>query len=91
MQVMPSEAVSQGPIPAPEPDPSSQHGMETADTEREQSEGATGEGGGGGGRGGRGNFGVRREGESGDQSRDIPVVPPSQEETDQPTLPDDEV
>ena len=44
MQVMPSEAVSQGPIPVPEPDPSSQHGMETADTEREQSEGATGEG-----------------------------------------------
>ena len=42
MQVMPSEAVSQGPIPVP--DPSSQHGMETADTEREQSEGATGEG-----------------------------------------------
>ena len=40
MQVMPSEAVSQGPIPVPEPD----HGMETADTEREQSEGATGEG-----------------------------------------------
>ena len=43
MQVMPSEAVSQGPIPVREPDPSSQHGMETADTEREQSEGATGE------------------------------------------------
>ena len=39
MQVMPSEAVSQGPIPVREPDPSTQHGMETADTEREQSEG----------------------------------------------------
>ncbi|CAI8008807.1 hypothetical protein GBAR_LOCUS5993, partial [Geodia barretti] len=35
MQVMPSEDVSQGPIPVPEADPSSQHGMETADTERE--------------------------------------------------------
>ena len=31
------------------------------------------------------------EGESGDQSRDIPVLPPSQEESDQPTLPDGEV
>ena len=36
MQVMPSEAVSQGPVPVPEQDPSSQHGMETADTEQSQ-------------------------------------------------------
>ena len=44
MQVMPSEAVSQGPVPVPEQDPSSQHGMETADTERSQTGGVMREG-----------------------------------------------
>ena len=39
---MPSDAVSQGLVPVPEPDPSSEHGMETADVEREQGESGEG-------------------------------------------------
>ena len=39
---MPSDAVSQGLVLVPEPDPSSEHGMETADVEREQGESGEG-------------------------------------------------
>ena len=42
MQAMPSDAVSQGLVPVPEPDPSSEHGMETTDVEREQGESGEG-------------------------------------------------
>ena len=42
MQAMPSDAVSQGIVLVPEPDPSSEHGMETTDVEREQGESGEG-------------------------------------------------